>query len=156
MSASNSDGSPVHVRRVREVLADRSKRLRLPPASRVERSSFITPLPPRRVCDADPPDSRLPDDTKYDTLRVMKEVSAAELRQAMGKVAKRLERTGEPILLKLGNKPVGVLVSLRDFEERFTLHAAAARRRALMDEILTDRVKARRKLDDVIDEVRRR
>jgi hypothetical protein len=50
-------------------------------------------------------------DTSNDTTGVMKEVSAAELRQAMGKVAKTLARTGEPILLKLGSKPVGVLVS---------------------------------------------
>ena len=85
----------------------------------------------------------------------MKEVTAAELRQAMGKVAKRLARTGEPILLKLGNKPVGVLVSLKDFEERFALHAAATRRRALMDEILADRVKAERRIDEVLHELRK-
>lgn len=95
----------------------------------------------------------LRDDTLEDTLSVMKEVTAAELRQAMGKVAKRLERTGEPVLC--GNRPVGVLVSLRDFEERFALHAATERRRALMHEILGDRVKAKQRVDDLIDELRR-
>lgn len=84
----------------------------------------------------------------------MKEVSAAELRQAMGKVAKRLERTGEPILLKLGNKAVGVLVSVKDFEERFALHDAAVRRRALMDEILADRITATTGVDQALEELR--
>jgi PHD/YefM family antitoxin component YafN of YafNO toxin-antitoxin module len=84
----------------------------------------------------------------------MREVSAAELRQAMGKVAKRLERTGEPILLKLGNKPVGVLVSVKDFEERFALHDAAARRQALMEEVLADRITSTTGVDDVLGELR--
>jgi PHD/YefM family antitoxin component YafN of YafNO toxin-antitoxin module len=84
----------------------------------------------------------------------MKEVSAAELRQAMGKVARRLERTGEPILLRLGKKAVGVLVSLKDFEERFALHDAAARRRALMDEVLADRIAPGADVDEVLGELR--
>ena len=86
----------------------------------------------------------------------MKEVTAAELRQAMGTVAKRLERTGEPILLKLCNRPVGVFVSVRDFEERFALHAAASRRRALMDEILSERVKPKTSVEEVLDHMRQR
>jgi PHD/YefM family antitoxin component YafN of YafNO toxin-antitoxin module len=84
----------------------------------------------------------------------MKEVNAAELRQAMGKVAKRLARTGEPILLKLGKKAVGVLVSVKDFEERFALHDAAARRRALMEEVLADRIAPTADVDDVLGELR--
>jgi len=73
-------------------------------------------------------------------MRVMKEVTAAELRQSMGKVAKRLARTGEPVLLTLGNEPVGVIVSVKDFQERFALLDAAERRRDLMQEILGDRI----------------
>ncbi len=84
----------------------------------------------------------------------MKEVSAAELRQAMGKVARGLERTGEPVLLKMGKKAVGVIVSVKDFEERFALHDAAARRRALMEEIVGDRVKAKISVDDVLQGLR--
>ena len=72
----------------------------------------------------------------------------------MGKVAKRLERTGEPILLKLGNKAVGVLVSVKDFEERFALHDAAARRRALMEEILNDRITAPTGVDEALADLR--
>jgi hypothetical protein len=62
----------------------------------------------------------------------MKEVTAAELRQAMGKVAKRLERTGEPV------------------------HDAAARRRELMAEILADRVRPHEDVDDALRAVRER
>jgi PHD/YefM family antitoxin component YafN of YafNO toxin-antitoxin module len=86
----------------------------------------------------------------------MKEVTAAELRQAMGKVARRLERTGEPVLLKLGNKPVGVLVSVKDFEERFALLDAAARREELMKEILADTVRGTVEVDEVVRDLRER
>jgi prevent-host-death family protein len=95
-------------------------------------------------------------DALHDTLCVMREVTAAELRQAMGKVAKRLERTGEPVLLTLGNKPVGVIVSMKDFEERFALHDAAQRRQALMQEILEDRVGPSTSVDTAILELRKR
>jgi len=96
----------------------------------------------------------LPDDSSHDKFGVVKEVTAAELRQAMGKVARGLERTGEPVLLELGKKPVGVLVSLKDFEERFALHDAAARRRALVEEILSDVRTASADVDCVIRELR--
>jgi prevent-host-death family protein len=86
----------------------------------------------------------------------MKEVTAAELRQAMGKVAKRLARTGEPVLLTLDNQPVGVIVSVKDFEERFVLHDAAARRQRLLAEIVSDRIDAREDLDAVLSNLRKR
>ena len=72
-------------------------------------------------------------------MKGMKEVTAVELRQSLGKIARRLERDGEPILLKLGRRPVGVIVSLRDYRERFALQEAAAERQRLVDEILGDR-----------------
>ena len=74
----------------------------------------------------------------------------------MGKVARRLERTGEPVLLKLGNKAVGVLVSVKDFEERFALHDAGARRRALMDEILADRLAPQAGVDEALEALRKK
>lgn len=98
----------------------------------------------------------LPRVISHDTLCVMREVTAAELRQAMGKVARGLARTGEPVLLKFGSKPVGVIVSLKDFEERFTLTEAADRRRDLMREILGDRVKSKKRADDVVRDLRER
>jgi PHD/YefM family antitoxin component YafN of YafNO toxin-antitoxin module len=86
----------------------------------------------------------------------MKEVTATELRQAMGEVARGLEQTGEPVLLKLGRKAVGVLVSVKDFEERFALHDAAARREALMEEILADRIKPAVSVDEALASARGR
>jgi prevent-host-death family protein len=86
----------------------------------------------------------------------MKEVTAAELRQAMGKVARRLARTGEPVLLTLDNEPVGVIVSLKDFQERFTLLDAAERRRALMEEIRSDRITTSETVDKVLGDLRGR
>jgi PHD/YefM family antitoxin component YafN of YafNO toxin-antitoxin module len=86
----------------------------------------------------------------------MKELTAVELRQSLGKVARSLEKDGEPILLKVGRRPVGVIVSLRDFRERFALRAAEEERKKLVEEILADRRAGARSVDDTIDELRRR
>jgi len=85
----------------------------------------------------------------------MKEVTAAQLRQAMGKVAKGLARTGEPVLLTLDNEPVGVIVSVKDFRERFTLLDAAERRRDLMREIVAERIETAEGVDDALGAMRR-
>jgi len=69
----------------------------------------------------------------------MKTLSSADLRQSLRRIADGLAADGEPILLKVGDRPVGVIVSLRDFAERFALHAAEHARQALVDEILADR-----------------
>lgn len=64
----------------------------------------------------------------------MRKVNALELRQSLGKVVEVIQRTGEPILLEKGRRPVAVLISLRDFQERFVEMAAAeARDRILKD-----------------------
>lgn len=65
----------------------------------------------------------------------MKRVNALALRQSLGKVVASLERTGEPILLEKGRRPVAVLISLRDFEERFVEKAAADARERILAEI---------------------
>ncbi len=84
----------------------------------------------------------------------MKEVTAVELRQSLGKVARRLEQDGEPILLKLGRQPVGVIISLRDYRERFALHDAAVERQQLVDEILADRRSGRADVATALRELR--
>jgi prevent-host-death family protein len=65
----------------------------------------------------------------------MKRVNALALRQSLGKVIASLERTGEPILLEKGRRPVAVLISLRDFEERFVEKAATEARERILEEI---------------------
>lgn len=65
----------------------------------------------------------------------MKRVNALELRQSLGKVIAALQRTGEPIMLEKGRKPVGVIISLRDFQERFVEKAAAEARAEVLREI---------------------
>jgi PHD/YefM family antitoxin component YafN of YafNO toxin-antitoxin module len=86
----------------------------------------------------------------------MKELRAVELRQSLRRLAKTLERDGEPILLKVGRRPVGVIVSLRDFRERFALKAAEEERRRLIEEILADRREGRVPVRKVLDELRGR
>ena len=73
----------------------------------------------------------------------MRSVNALQLRQSLGKVVAALQRTGEPIILEKGRKPVAALISLRDFQERFVEKAAAeARKRILaeMDKLATESV----------------
>jgi antitoxin (DNA-binding transcriptional repressor) of toxin-antitoxin stability system len=101
-------------------------------------------------------DGALTDDTRSVTMSVMKEIGAAELRQSLGKLARRLERDGEPVLLKVGRRPVGVIVSVQDFNERFALQRAAAERAALVEQIAGDRLESGVLVDDVLRELRGR
>ncbi len=69
----------------------------------------------------------------------MKKVNALSVRQSLGKVLRDLERTGEPILVEKGRRPAAVLITLRDFNERFVDRAAADERRRIVQEILAFR-----------------
>jgi PHD/YefM family antitoxin component YafN of YafNO toxin-antitoxin module len=86
----------------------------------------------------------------------MKELNAVDLRGSLKTLARSLERDGEPILLKLGRKPVGVIVSLSDFRERFALEAAKDERRRLLEEILTDRLTDAEPVDEILSGLRNR
>jgi prevent-host-death family protein len=68
-------------------------------------------------------------------LIAMRDVSSTQLRQSIGRLARHLERTGEPVLLKVRGRPVGAIISLRDFRERFVLERAEEEREALVQEI---------------------
>lgn len=86
----------------------------------------------------------------------MKELTAVDLRRSLKTLADALERDGEPILLKLGQRPVGVIVSLTDFRERFVLAAAEDERRRLLEEILADRLDDAEPIEAALTAVRRR
>jgi prevent-host-death family protein len=49
----------------------------------------------------------------------METVNALQLRQSLGRVLRRLERTGRPILLEKDRKPAAVIISLEDYQKRF-------------------------------------
>jgi prevent-host-death family protein len=69
----------------------------------------------------------------------MKKVNALTMRQSLGRVLRELERTGEPILVEKGRRPAAVLITLRDYSERFVDRAAAEERRRVVNEILASR-----------------
>lgn len=71
----------------------------------------------------------------HDMSGVMKRVNALELRQSLGKVVAALQRNGEPIILEKRRRPVAVLISLRDFQERFVEKAAAEARARVLEEM---------------------
>jgi prevent-host-death family protein len=87
----------------------------------------------------------------------MKALRAVDLRKSLSRVARSLERTGDPVALTMRGKVVGVLISVRDWNERFTAKAAAEERRKLVAEILGDRLPAPHpSVDAVIEELRSR
>ena len=59
----------------------------------------------------------------------MLKVNALELRQSLSKIVRKLQRSGEPILLERGRKPAAVLISLEDYQERFAEKVADEKRR---------------------------
>jgi prevent-host-death family protein len=63
----------------------------------------------------------------------METVNALQLRQSLGRVLRRLERTGRPILLEKDRKPAAVIISLEDYRKRF-VDVEADRLRAEMVE----------------------
>lgn len=72
----------------------------------------------------------------------MKTLRAVDLRTSLARIARTLERTGEPVALTMRGRTVGVIISVRDWNERFTGKAVAAERSRLVREILADRLPA--------------
>jgi PHD/YefM family antitoxin component YafN of YafNO toxin-antitoxin module len=75
----------------------------------------------------------------------MKRTNALKMRRALGKVLRELERNGEPILVERDRRPTAVLISIRDYQERFVDQVAAAERRQLITEILALRKSAHKR-----------
>ena len=65
----------------------------------------------------------------------MDSVNALKLRQSLGKVLRQLQKGGRPIVVERNRQPVAVLVSMRDFSERFADKRAMALREQLVREI---------------------
>jgi prevent-host-death family protein len=66
----------------------------------------------------------------------MKKTNALQMRRSLGKVLRELQRDGEPVLVERNREPAAVLISLRDFRERFVDKVAAEERARLAEEIL--------------------
>jgi len=75
----------------------------------------------------------------------MKSVDALALRQSLGRVLKALERDGAPVLVERRRRPAAVLISLRDYQERFADRDADERRREIVERINATRVGTRPK-----------
>jgi prevent-host-death family protein len=59
----------------------------------------------------------------------MKSVDSLTLRRSLGRVLRQLERGGEPIIVERRRQAAAVLISLRDYRERFVEREADAQRR---------------------------
>jgi len=53
----------------------------------------------------------------------------------MGAALADLQKTGEPIFLEKGHRKMGVIISMKDFEERFAEKSAADARECLLQEM---------------------
>jgi antitoxin (DNA-binding transcriptional repressor) of toxin-antitoxin stability system len=60
-------------------------------------------------------------------------VNALKIRQSLGKVLKELQKKGEPILIEKGRVPVGVLVPLKFFQERFIDYQENKKKEAILN-----------------------
>lgn len=67
----------------------------------------------------------------------MRKVNALKVRQSLGRVLRDLDRTGEPILVEKDRQPRAVLISLRDFGERFVDRTVEEDRRRVIERIRT-------------------
>jgi PHD/YefM family antitoxin component YafN of YafNO toxin-antitoxin module len=65
----------------------------------------------------------------------MRTVNALSLRQSLGKILKQLEKGDSPIFVERNREKVAVLISIRDFSERFADREAMAERQNLVQEI---------------------
>ena len=68
-------------------------------------------------------------------ITIMKSVNALEVRQSLGRVLRALEKGGRPVLVLRGKTPAAVLISLRDFQERFADSDADEKRRDVVARI---------------------
>lgn len=84
----------------------------------------------------------------------MKKTNALAVRRNLGKVLRDLERHGEPVLVEKNREPAAVLITLRDFRERFVDRIAAEERERLATEILGFREKARKVRKSAVELVR--
>ncbi|MBI4405311.1 MAG: type II toxin-antitoxin system Phd/YefM family antitoxin [Deltaproteobacteria bacterium] len=71
----------------------------------------------------------------------MKKTNALHLRQNMGKIVDQLLKTGEPILLEKGRKPVAVLISMEDYQTRFVDREADELRKQIVQTIRNANIK---------------
>lgn len=60
-------------------------------------------------------------------------VTALQIRQSFGKVLKKLQKEGEPILVEKGRQPVAVLISIEAFQEHFIDYRENKKREALLE-----------------------
>lgn len=83
----------------------------------------------------------------------MKSINALTLRQALGRILDEMDRNG-PVLIEKGRRPRAVLISIKDWRERFMDLEASDERRSLMREILAMRSRISKDPRRVTDEVR--
>jgi prevent-host-death family protein len=69
----------------------------------------------------------------------MDTVNALEVRNRLGEVLDRLERTGEPVLVSKGRRVRAVLITPEDFQRRFLDRQVEERRTQLLDQIRASR-----------------
>jgi prevent-host-death family protein len=65
----------------------------------------------------------------------MRSINALQLRHSLGNILKLLQKSGDPILVQRGKQPVAVLISVKDYQERFVDRDADERRRAAVARI---------------------
>jgi len=70
----------------------------------------------------------------------MEKATALELRNSLGKILKKLNKTSQPIVIERNSKPAAVLISLEDYKKRFVDKEADDKRKLMIQEILNNQL----------------
>ncbi len=80
----------------------------------------------------------------------MEEVNALKIRNNLGEILDRLNKSGEPVLISKGREIRAVLVTPEQFERRFLDWQAEEKRRQLLSDIKRLRAKKTRNISSLI------
>ena len=86
----------------------------------------------------------------------MKKINSLKLRQSLSSILATLAKSGEPILLEKNRKPAAVIISLKDFQERFVELELSRQRKECIDAIrsLARPAAVKESSEDLLHEIR--
>jgi len=70
-------------------------------------------------------------------------VNALQIRQSLGKILEKLNKTDDPIVIEKNREPVAVLISLKTFRERFIDYREEHKRQELLEAFRANAVQPR-------------
>jgi len=79
----------------------------------------------------------------------MQEINALKLRNNLGQILDRLEKTGEPVLVSKGRTVRAVLITVEDFDRHFLHLKAEEEKQRFLNTVRLLRKKKKRRVDSL-------